>query len=1108
MFQIHKNLLFVTMYFFVCCCSICAELSITNIQPRWGQTNNPLTAIITGNGFDEKTRVSMFFDITNKRSIISSLETPGSARKIVIQNNFTFIADSDAGGFQIVDISNINDPQLKIYIDTPGQANGILISENFVFICDGEAGIQIIDISTLEQPEIIGSYDTDGYAHDFDLQNDFLFVADGYNGLVILNVKTKQTPELINVIELSGDITSVAVFENTILAADYHSGLKIISYENILQPLTVGYLDTPGKINAIEIFDNHALLAADDAGLLVVDISTLNDPKLISQLNTPGRAFDITIKDHLVCIADYSSGVYVADISNFMSPQKMGIIDTPGLAMGISVQEQIAYIADGDFGLQIINISDPSNTSIGKYTVSGQVNDMELINKNLYMVTQDMGLYVLDISDISLPSSVKNYELANSNAVSITNNLAYISMGSNGFQIVDMEKQLNPIIYTNQNITGFIKDIAFYNSFALLASFRNGLQWFDISNPSEPVFIKSIEIAGYANSIFIYQDKAFVAAGTAGIQIVDISNPQKPINIISIPVDQSFVFDIHVENDLAYVACGNGGFQIFDISNANTMIGKRDTFDKDKKVSAIKVKIQEKTAFVVDQKYGVLVVDINKPSNPNVIGTIKTPGTIVDIEIKNNIAFIADESNGLIIEPIPLEVNHVLVKNNSTISVTIPAQNIMEGHYTIRVFNEQESDELSGAVTFSEYVPKAKAILVAGSGDYQGNTIWDAEIGCVRRAYNVLTFQGYEKNNIRFLSPDLDIDLDNDGTSDVNAVASSFELSKTLNQWAYDADNVILYLIGHGKNQLFKINQMTDPVDHLSAQTLDNWLDNFQETMTGELLVIIDACLSGSFVQTLDPPIDRRRIVLTSTSEIEKAIIDNSGMISFSYHVWNGYFDGFNILDSFYHAKTFISKYKQHPILDSNGDGKMDGTDRLVASKLKVGRGIVTASDRPYIESIAQTQQLYGQSKETIWAGPVTDLDNIEKVWAVIISPDCDEGPVNDPSNPYETIDMHDLNNDAIYKATYDRFNTKGTYDIIVYATDTLHNYAIPLSTQYIQTGMSIDLNGNNQIDLSDGILGLTLLSGLTSDILLYNPSKPFHLENVIYILQEISNKK
>ena len=40
----------------------------------------------------------------------------------------------------------------------------------------------------------------------------------------------------------------------------------------------------------------------------------------------------------------------------------------------------------------------------------------------------------------------------------------------------------------------------------------------------------------------------------------------------------------------------------------------------------------------------------------------------------------------------------------------------MAGNYTLRVFNTNQSAELSGAVTFSDHVAKSKAIIVAGYG--------------------------------------------------------------------------------------------------------------------------------------------------------------------------------------------------------------------------------------------------------------------------------------------------------------------------------------------------------------------------------------------------------
>ena len=56
--------------------------------------------------------------------------------------------------------------------------------------------------------------------------------------------------------------------------------------------------------------------------------------------------------------------------------------------------------------------------------------------------------------------------------------------------------------------------------------------------------------------------------------------------------------------------------------------------------------------------------------------------------------------------------------------------------------------------------------MLAGGGPYQGNILWDATRLCADFAYRTLEYQGYEKENIRYLSDDDSVDSDGNGIVD------------------------------------------------------------------------------------------------------------------------------------------------------------------------------------------------------------------------------------------------------------------------------------------------------------------------------------------------------
>jgi hypothetical protein len=174
---------------------------------------------------------------------------------------------------------------------------------------------------------------------------------------------------------------------------------------------------------------------------------------------------------------------------------------------------------------------------------------------------------------------------------------------------------------------------------------------------------------------------------------------------------------------------------------------------------------------------------------------------------------------------------------------------------------------------------------------------------CANFAYRALAYQGFTKETIYYLTSDTDLDLDNNGElDDVDGDATNSNLQDAITTWAVDADSLVVYLVDHGGNGTFRMSG----TETLSASDMDSWLDSLQETMPGKVIVIYDACESGSFLSFFTPPAEKERIVITSTSPDESAYFVTQGSISFSNYFWTHIFNGVNLKDSFDLAKDAI----------------------------------------------------------------------------------------------------------------------------------------------------------------------------------------------------------
>lgn len=97
-----------------------------------------------------------------------------------------------------------------------------------------------------------------------------------------------------------------------------------------------------------------------------------------------------------------------------------------------------------------------------------------------------------------------------------------------------------------------------------------------------------------------------------------------------------------------------------------------------------------------------------------------------------------------------------------------------------------------------------KAIILAGGGAFAGNHLWDSTQMCANFAYRTLTYQGFTKDTIYYLTSDTDLDLDSNGVpDDVDGDATNSNLQHAITQWATDADSVVIYLTDHGGSGTF-----------------------------------------------------------------------------------------------------------------------------------------------------------------------------------------------------------------------------------------------------------------------------------------------------------------
>ncbi|HOV74598.1 MAG TPA: SMP-30/gluconolactonase/LRE family protein [Candidatus Hydrogenedentes bacterium] len=341
-----------------------------------------------------------------------------------------------------------------------------------------------------------------------------------------------------------------------------------------------------------------------------------------------------------------------------------------------------------------------------------------------------------------------------------------------------------------------------------------------------------------------------------------------------------------------------------------------------------------------------------------------------------------------------------------------------------------------------------KAVIVAGGGPFPGNQLWDTTELCANFAYRTLTYQGYDKSTIYYLSSDLGLDLDNNGVADdVNAAVTRDNLASAMTQWASDSDSLVVYLVDHGGVGTFRLSE----TETLAAADFVAMLANAQNVVNGPVTVVIDACHSGSFVELLAKNGPANRILVTSTPPEQPAYFLGLGSVSFSSFFWSEIFNGQSVGEAFRIASESLqpSVPLQVPMLDANADGQANGTADLSAANAVWLGGTDLSSDKPAIGQVSSGQIISGTASASFMVSDVTPEEDTAKVWAVIRAP---FNPTQAQTSGKAVLDMPTTimwptETPGVYEGRYDGFTTPGTYQIAVYAQDRSLNVSTPKIT-------------------------------------------------------------
>ena len=354
------------------------------------------------------------------------------------------------------------------------------------------------------------------------------------------------------------------------------------------------------------------------------------------------------------------------------------------------------------------------------------------------------------------------------------------------------------------------------------------------------------------------------------------------------------------------------------------------------------------------------------------------------------------------------------------------------------------------------------AILIAGGGAQISNSLWNTTKTITNRFYQMLYRRGFDHNEIYYLSPEQWTDFNGDGFNDriIDAPTDSVPITlddvKHALEWAKQRGQLTqplyLFFMDHGGDGRLMLSASQE----LTANDFKALLDDYQTVTGNAVVVILEACHSGSFLQALQAP--KRAIISSANSDELAYFIENRG---FSYFLADYLLQGRSFYEAFNLATQAQNKLhgnspeltgaiergqltSQTPQLDDNHDGLFTPADGEWLQTVYINGNFQTADSTLAVENLMTSKIIQAGQPLTLKAKVMTASGHVKSVWAIIRPPKMDflldiHGT---PITAYPRLNFGTTDQENVWQTTWQETLYNGNYHITFYAQDHDNNLA------------------------------------------------------------------
>jgi hypothetical protein len=434
---------------------------------------------------------------------------------------------------------------------------------------------------------------------------------------------------------------------DTLLAYARGSGVSLLRYSRSAPTrLTLlADINAASLVSRVAIRDSLLFLGSA-ASFEVWDVSDPAAPHRLNQLALSLN--DFALDDSIACVIGADDTFRVFSVADPAQPRLLGACRDSGYS--VVTLDGYAYAGDR-YGLYVLDIRTPAAPHrVGSW--GGDVISLAARNTTCYVTTgnpnqpEELNFHVLDVSSPATPVRIGGISGVGGYDIDLADSFAYLSgyyTGGHEFRVLSVAESANP------RILGSAATIAFNFGVwarqacgrAFVADERGGLALIDITDPAQPQPDTVVLRAGSTEDIAIDGQTAYVASQLAGMKVLDVSDPTRPEWVGDLT--QSYrgitVFSVAARDSFAYVCWLSPFLRVVSVADPGSpvMVAACTTLNHPEAMV-----IRDSFLYVAED-YRLQVVNVARPRQPRVVGTVNLPGMSREVILADTLAFVAGQ---------------------------------------------------------------------------------------------------------------------------------------------------------------------------------------------------------------------------------------------------------------------------------------------------------------------------------------------------------------------------------------------------------------------------------------------------------------------------------